>query len=699
MNSMKNTIRTILCAAAFAALAVSCQKEIEQVKPVAGVKETIEISVNGLMGEYTQVDATKSELVNSVRVAWEGGETVYVYDETKYLGSLTASLDESKDDRYALLSGSVNEPAGNTLFLVHSPILEAAPAIDGGKLSVSLAEQSTTKAPFLVYATLEYDGVAVTDVIAPFNFATSVIRVSCTGLTPNTAISSAEISNVNTSCVLTFANGDVTASGADEGTIVRSTADGFAKVNAEGDAGFQVAVPALSSSTGRTLTIKQGEIGHIDENFSTASINPNYSVNTICTMLDADTITPDSPVGTIGFLRGRKAMVVNLYGTKYAVALMNEGATAESEAGSYGDYYGFEEAATFFHGSDLNVWRVPSMDEMYALADNTREYDSTTPAVKFILAGGSINFPLAGLHSSEDVPAEVGVNGIYYTSTHVEGEEFYYICLMHSGEISADGKPYVGPEANPAADSFKLSLRLFYQLTETNTDALHGRFTVNSEGKQVYFSKGNLQATSEGGLFNWGFAENQYDYFGERNSVTGQIDLFGWSTWRTYYGITTSASDPDYRGDFEDWGTAIDGDIWRTLTSEEWMYLLNTRTVNGGTGYGKTCTWATIKDNEDNEYDGLVIFCDGYQPATETEELEAIPENCVFLPAAGRRIGYEYKTNFVYWSASSGEIGQANLAKSLSFVFDIFNPAQSYAEFTTNSRHYGEAVRLVTDCE
>ena len=104
MNYMKKIIRTILYAVVFAVLAVSCQEENNEVEPIANTKENIEISINGLMGEYTQVDVTKAELVNNVRVSWKGGETVFVFDGTECIGSLIASLDENGDDRYALLS-------------------------------------------------------------------------------------------------------------------------------------------------------------------------------------------------------------------------------------------------------------------------------------------------------------------------------------------------------------------------------------------------------------------------------------------------------------------------------------------------------------------------------------------------------------------------------------------------------------------
>ena len=495
-----------------AAMTFSCTKEINE-NVLSTDKGTISVSVAGLMGEY--IPETKSELVNTVRVAWKGGETVYVYDEASCLGTLTAALDDSKDDRYALLSGTIDAPdAGSTLFLVHSPQLGDEPEIDGGKLSISLAEQATYKAPFVVYATLDYSEGTIKDAIVPFSFATSVIRVSCTGLKPSTAISSAHVSGVNTSCVLSFADGTVTVSGAEEGIITRLDAEGFAKVNAEGDASFQLAVPALSSSSaGRTLTIMQGEDEYVDNKFSKASISPNLSVNTICSMV-----------------------------------FMN--------------------------------------------------------------------------------------------------------------------------------------------------NLIHGKFTV-AEGKQVYFSKGNLQATYNGSSYSWGFASKQYDFIGSGNEaiaspVEGTIlDLFGWSTGANDYGISTSRERDDYKGDFIDWGKALGSNVWRTLTADEWAYLVGTRTIQEGTGYGHTCTWATI-----NEVEGLIIFCDDYDGFTD--DLDRIPDGCVFLPAAGRRLGSEYTDEgyVYYWSASPSSPSQA---KNLYFE-EVKEPQESYSYMGMSTRNFGYSVRLVTDC-
>ncbi len=75
--------------------------------------------------------------------------------------------------------------------------------------------------------------------------------------------------------------------------------------------------------------------------------------------------------------------------------------------------------------------------------------------------------------------------------------------------------------------------------------AINGKFSVAS-GKQVYFSKGNLQYQASSNT--WRFAEHQYDFVGDdtngnvsvgsdkcnnaliSSSYTGWIDLFGWGT-------------------------------------------------------------------------------------------------------------------------------------------------------------------------
>ena len=82
-----------------------------------------------------------------------------------------------------------------------------------------------------------------------------------------------------------------------------------------------------------------------------------------------------------------------------------------------------------------------------------------------------------------------------------------------------------------------------------------------ADGKQIYFSQGNLQCSGvTTGEYVWSFAENQYDIIGWGNTVgtslAEKIDLFGWSgsTGSAKWGVSISTNPSDYAGDFVDWG-------------------------------------------------------------------------------------------------------------------------------------------------
>ena len=117
---------------------------------------------------------------------------------------------------------------------------------------------------------------------------------------------------------------------------------------------------------------------------------------------------------------------------------------------------------------------------------------------------------------------------------------------------------------------------------------LKGKFSVSAT-QQINFSRGNLQYNY--GAEAWYFAENQYERLGDANNrfgeneyngtktYTGSIDLFGWSSAISEYGLKASALDADFTGNFEDWGglftTEDPSREWRTLSKSEWNYLMN----------------------------------------------------------------------------------------------------------------------------
>ena len=251
-----------------------------------------------------------------------------------------------------------------------------------------------------------------------------------------------------------------------------------------------------------------------------------------------------------------------------------------------------------------------------------------------------------------------------------------------------------------------------------NQPELQYGFSI-SETRQVVFSPGNLQYCPKTDL--WRFAPNQYDYIGEGNNYIGQdyegwIDLFGWGTGDnpTLHTIDTR----DYTT-FTDWGiNSISGypqNTWRTLTNDEWDYLINKRPnacayytvaqVNGTNGLILLPdNWTAPKDiviasgmntyvpGENYNYDYAA-----YQTFTDAEWKKLEKNGAVFLPAAGWK-SYEgvYGTTTIvlsvqeqgrYWSASYTTPEDACL-------LDIDSGG---LWITATFNVYGFSVRLVKD--
>ena len=238
-------------------------------------------------------------------------------------------------------------------------------------------------------------------------------------------------------------------------------------------------------------------------------------------------------------------------------------------------------------------------------------------------------------------------------------------------------------------------------------DLLSGVFSV-SASKKVNFSKGNLRYESS----KWSFFDNQYDYYTSYSADAW--DKFGWSTSATTYGMNTSTDNGTYSGDFVDWGSNSDlqtalGTGWRTLTSDEWTYLFNTRSAStvGGTDNGR---YAKAKVNN---VQGVILFPDTYTHPdgvtaptgvnatnntgwngnnyTVADWTKMESAGCVFLPAAGGRDG-----STVYSEATSGIYRSATLNGTGSAYYVSFN-SNSLTPANSNKRSYGLSVRLVRE--
>ena len=241
---------------------------------------------------------------------------------------------------------------------------------------------------------------------------------------------------------------------------------------------------------------------------------------------------------------------------------------------------------------------------------------------------------------------------------------------------------------------------------------LPGIFTISAT-KKVRLSSGNLQATYNGSLWSWAFAPNQWSYIGSAAantsitgngtiSGTGTVDLFGWSTSMTYFGIHNNTNHTEYTGDFVDWGTNAIGsyaaNTWCTLTIDEWNYLFNSRT-NASSKYAA----ATV-----NNVPGIILLPDSWilpsscsftagtngwggnnYDASHWADMEA--NGAAFLPAAGSRSGTSVSDigNYgKYCSSSPDDFGR--------FCGWVLRPSNK-AYFGSFIRNLGFSVRLVRD--
>jgi hypothetical protein len=279
------------------------------------------------------------------------------------------------------------------------------------------------------------------------------------------------------------------------------------------------------------------------------------------------------------------------------------------------------------------------------------------------------------------------------------------------------------------------------------TGAINGKFTINSNGDQVYFSQGNLQYQASTNT--WRFAENQWDYVGTQNpnpnigdpggtvsgsdnaniseNYSGWIDLFGWGTSGYDHGAycyqpwSTSTSYSDYYayGNYSynlydqtgqaDWGyNAISNggnqaNQWRTLTRPEWTYIFNSRTTSSGIRYAKAKVndvngvillpdnWSSDTYSLSNTNTYNASFSSNVIIASQWNTLEQA--GAVFLPAAGGRGGtsvIDVGSGGGYWSASYGNSDYARYV----FFYDSYLLTDNFS-----SRVYGFSVRLARVAE
>ena len=257
--------------------------------------------------------------------------------------------------------------------------------------------------------------------------------------------------------------------------------------------------------------------------------------------------------------------------------------------------------------------------------------------------------------------------------------------------------------------------------------ALKGKFTVNSYGDQVRFSQGNLQYIGSASTPYWQFADKQWETLGNngQGSTNQNVDrdLFGWGTsgynhgavcyqpWSTsqtnsdYYAYNSQYRDLNNSTGKADWGyNAIrnggnqENSGWRTLTKDEWTYIITGRNTPSGIRFAMGSV---------NGVDGLILLPDNWDASTytlnETNDdyggfyantisatdwttiLEA--NGAVFLPKTVGREGTSITNNCNYWSSTYSDINNAYCVYFANGYIGFGN--------SVNNRSTGNVVRLV----
>lgn len=265
--------------------------------------------------------------------------------------------------------------------------------------------------------------------------------------------------------------------------------------------------------------------------------------------------------------------------------------------------------------------------------------------------------------------------------------------------------------------------------------AVKGWFTINADGDHVYFSQGNLQYIGSAATPYWKFADNQWGRFCTTTGQDGSNqnvdrDHFGWGTSGRNHGAVcyqpwnTSQTSSDYyaygqyinnlydQSGIADWGVnsiSNGGNTpnqWRTLTKDEWEYVIQRRTTTSGVRYAKARVnnvngIILLPDGWDVSYGGLNLTNDGnayYENnpiSSDYWESNFAPHGAVFLPAAYRREGTTINMSNTlgmgyYWSSSYYDSNQAYM---LSFGNSTLSSSNN------SNRYYGQSVRLVRDVE
>ena len=182
---------------------------------------------------------------------------------------------------------------------------------------------------------------------------------------------------------------------------------------------------------------------------------------------------------------------------------------------------------------------------------------------------------------------------------------------------------------------------VFKHFATLQPGALSGEFQIDKEGHKVRFSKGNLRIKR--GYGEYSFSENQWDALGEENKTAAYWDLFPWGL----------AEEVD--ASYIDFGTKpiVNGgnepNQWRTLTADEWEYIINHAQVGYGAIAGVEGLFLVPKGVDNVN----LKKTDNFFTQKQWWEIEVL--GAVFLPVGGyqtKRSSVTYLDKGYYWTST-----------------------------------------------
>lgn len=354
---------------------------------------------------------------------------------------------------------------------------------------------------------------------------------------------------------------------------------------------------------------------------------------------------------------------------------------------------------------DLAVLSTGASNELYdsEVTNYSSTLENKCALVKFTLAQSSTDMVRVKMVNKAQltIDSETGEIGIEPTSS------VGYVTLKNLGN-NKERWAVVLPQSAASTDKTIDGNKVFYNkatvpaveindLNLTGTISNDGTpdayievpyFMIDDDQTYVQIASGNVQYNASSNT--WRFAENQWDYVGgtdgtntwgnvsgsTNNSIgvsgyNGWIDLFGWGTGgadATETSPIETRANHNYYAHFYDWGDRFTTGDWRTLDSDEWLFLFDRP--------NKSCP-ATINKDGSDPVKGFILLpdffvypagCDEiYHPVqndpdnpwddyTRTEYTSAQwsameTAGAIFLPCAG----YRYPgTNDVVYSGGEG---------------------------------------------